>query len=182
MGLLGLEWRSRPDLLQALHHRPGQFSTIALPGRLSERVYLVCGDMIEALDLAILLDALEQHMRAEHIVLREDVGVAEAQVHVCMRREMENRVDVVLLQAFYHVARYGNIAMKEAEIRLRLQHARIVQRAAIVELVERHDVVGVGIFDGKVAYKPRPTVCIFGAVSVIWLRRNRDFSAVIRRA
>lgn len=182
MDLLGLEWRSRPDLLQALHHIPGQFSTIALPGRLRERAYLVCGDVVEALDLAILLDALEQHMRAEHIVLREDVGVAEAQVHVCMRRQVENGVNIVLLQAFDHVARYGNIAVEEAEIRLRLQHASIIQRATIVELVERNDVVCVGIFDGKVAYKPRPTVCIFGAVSVIWLRRNRDFSAVIRRA
>lgn len=126
----------------------------ALLGCPRKQAYLICGNVVKALDLAILLDALEQHMRAEHIVLREDVGVAETQIHVCMRREVENRVNVVLLQAFYHVARYGNIAVKEAEIRLRLQHASIIQRAAIVELVKGNNVVSVGIFDGKVAYKP----------------------------
>jgi hypothetical protein len=118
--------------------------------------------VVEALDLAILLDALEQHMRAEHIILREDVGVAETQVYMCVRRKVEDGVDVVLLQAFDHVARYSDIAVKEAEVRFRLQHSGIVQRAAIVQLVKGNNVVGVGIFDGKVAYKPRPTVCIFG--------------------
>jgi hypothetical protein len=114
--------------------------------------------VVEALDLPILLDALEQHVRAKHIVLREEVGVAETQVHVCMRREVEDGINIVLLQAFDHVARYGDIAVKEAEVRLRLQHARIVQRAAVVELVEGNNVVCVGIFDGKVAHQPRPTV------------------------
>jgi hypothetical protein len=118
--------------------------------------------VVEALDLAILLDALEQHMRAEHIIFREDVGVAETQVYMCVRRKVEDGVDVVLLQAFDHVARYSDIAVKEAEVRFRLQHSGIVQRAAIVQLVKGNNVVGVGIFDGKVAYKPRPTVCIFG--------------------
>lgn len=94
--------------------------------------YLVCGDVVEALDLAILLDALEQHMRAEHIVLREDVGVAETQIHVCMRREVEDSVNVVLLQAFDHITWNSDIAVEEAEVRFRLQHTRIVQRAAIV--------------------------------------------------
>jgi hypothetical protein len=131
---------------------------IALPDCLRERAYLVCGDVVEALDLAILLDALEQHMRAEHVILRENVRVAETQVYVRMRGEVEDRINIVLLQAFDHITGYGDIAVKEAEIWLRLQHARIVQRAAIVELVEGNNVVGVGIFDGKVARKPRPTV------------------------
>jgi len=74
--------------------------------------------VVEALDLAILLDALEQDMRAEHIVLREDVGVAETQVHVCVRREVEDGVNIVLLQAFDHVAWNCDIAVEEAEIRL----------------------------------------------------------------
>lgn len=114
--------------------------------------------MIEALDLAILLDALEQDVRAEHIILCENIGVAETQVHVCMRSKVKDRVNIVLLQAFDHVAWNCDIAVEEVEIWLRLQHARIVQRATVVELVERNNVVGVGILDGKVAYKPRPTV------------------------
>ena len=103
-------------------------------------------------------------MCAEYIVFRENVGVAETQVHVCVRREVEDGVNVVLLQAFDHVAWNRDIAVEEAEVRLRLQHAGIVQRAAVVELVEGNNVVGVGIFDGKVAYKPRPTI-VFLALS-----------------
>jgi hypothetical protein len=124
--------------------------------------------VVEALDLAILLDALEQHMRAKHIVLRENVGVAETQIHVRMRSKVEDGIDVVFLQAPDHVAWYGDIAVEEAEIRLRLQHARIVQRAAIVELVERHNVVVVGVFDGKMAHKPRSAVVFLALVS-LWL-------------
>jgi len=132
----------------------------------SQRTYLVCGDVVEALDLAILLDTLEQHMRAKHIVLREDVGVAETQIHVRMRSKMEDGIDVVFLQAPDYVAWNSDIAVEEAEIRLRLQHARMVQRAAIVELVKRHDVVVVGVFDGKMAHKPRSTVVFLALVSL----------------
>jgi hypothetical protein len=80
-----------------------------------------------------------------------------------MRSEVKDGIDVVFLQAPDHIARDGDIAVEEAEIRLRLQHARVVQRAAIVEPVERYDVVCVGILGGQVAHKPRSTVCIFGA-------------------
>jgi hypothetical protein len=38
----------------------------------------------------------------------------------------------VLLQAFDHITWNSDIAVEEAEVRFRLQHTRIVQRAAIV--------------------------------------------------
>jgi hypothetical protein len=82
-----------------------------------ERAYLVCGDVVESLNLAILLDALEQHMRAKHIVLREDVGVAEAQIHMGMRSKVKDDVNIVLLQTPDHVSWYGYVAMKKAEVR-----------------------------------------------------------------
>lgn len=109
-------------------------------------------------------------MRAEHIVLREDVGVAETQIHMRMRSQVKDGVNVVFLQAPDHVGGCGDIAVEEAEVRLLFQHARIVQRAAVVELVERHDVVGVGIFDGQVAHKPRSTV--------VFLARSAGFGFV----
>lgn len=117
-------------------------------------------------------------MRAENIVLRKDVGVAETQIHMRVRRKVEYGVDVVFLQALDHIARNRHIAVEEAKIRLRLQHARIVQRAAVVELVEGYHVVVVRIFDGQVAYQPGPTFCIFGAGQLSasnWLYQNRDF-------
>lgn len=140
--------------------------------------YLICRDVVESFDLSILLDALEQHVRAENIVLREDVGVAETQIHMRVRRKMEYGVDVVFLQALDDIAWNRHIAVEEAEIRLRLQHARIIQRAAVIELVEGDHVVVVRIFDGQVAYEPGPTFCIFGAGQLSasnWLYQNREF-------
>ena len=133
------------------------------------KAYLVCGDVVETLNFAILLDALEQHVGAKNIIFGEDVGVAETQIHMRMRSEMKDGVDVVFLQAPDHVAWCGDIAVEEAEVRLRLQHARIVQRAAIVQLVKGHNVVVVGIFDGKVAHKPRSTVVFLALSAQFWL-------------
>ena len=96
--------------------------------------------MVIPLDLAVLLDTLEQDVRADHIVHGEFVRIDKAQVHVRVGSEMEHGVDVVLLQAFDHVGSDGGIAVEEVEVSrlLRLQQACIVERAAIVEFVEGH--------------------------------------------
>jgi hypothetical protein len=115
------------------------------------------------LDLAILLDTLEQDVRADHVVHGKFVRVAKAQVHMRVGGEMEHGVDVVLLQAFDHVGSDGDIAVEEVEVArlLRLQQACIVERAAIVEFVEgHHDVVVSLVFNRQVAYKSRATVVI----------------------
>jgi hypothetical protein len=182
MGLLGPRCWILPDRLRELRHTPAPFSMIVLPSLLCGRTYFICGDVVESLNLAIFLDALEQHMRAENIVLREDVGVTETQIHMCMRSEMKDGVNIVLLKTPDHVAWYCDIAVEEAEIRLRLQHARIVQRTTVVELVERHNVVVVWILDGQVAHKPRSTVVFLAPVSRLLALSNRDFSALIRYA
>ena len=104
---------------------------------------LVRGNVVIPLDLAILLNALQQDMGADHIVHGEFVRVAKAQVHVRVRSKVEDSVDVVLLQAFDHVGGDGHVAVEEVEVArlLRLQQARIVERAAIVEFVKADDVV-----------------------------------------
>jgi hypothetical protein len=55
---------------------------------------------------------------------------------------MEGDVDVVLLQTPDHIARNCHVAVEEVEVSQlsRLQQARIVERAAIVEFVKEHDV------------------------------------------
>jgi hypothetical protein len=127
MGLLGPMCWILPNRLRELRHTPAPFSIIALPNTLRERAYLIRGDVVESLNLAIFLDALQQHMRAKDIILREDVGVTETQIHMCMRSEMKDGVNVVLLKTPDHVAWYCHIAVEEAEIFFFLQHARIVQ-------------------------------------------------------
>jgi hypothetical protein len=54
------------------------------------------------------------------MIVREDVRVAEAQIHMCMRSEVKDGVNIVFLETPDHVAWYCDIAVEEAEIRLRL--------------------------------------------------------------
>jgi len=121
-----------------------------------DQTHLVRGNLVIPLDLAILLDALQQDVGADDIVHGEFVRVSKAQVDVRVGGEVEDGVDVVLLQTFDHVGGDGNIAVEEVEVAqlLRLQQAGIVERAAVVEFVETDDVVVALVFDGQVAYKP----------------------------
>lgn len=107
--------------------------------------YLVCGDVVEPLDRLHNSRTLEQHMRTHDIIVGESEGVAKTQVHVALRRQMENGVDLVHFQTLEHVGFFGNITVKEAEIRSSLEHARVVQRTAVVQLIEADDIVRVGV-------------------------------------
>jgi hypothetical protein len=111
---------------------------------------LISGNVVIPLDLGILLDALQQDVRADDIVHGEFVRVAKAQVDVGVGGEVEDGVDVVFLQTFDHVGGDGHISVEEVEVSqlLRLQQARIVERAAIVEFVKGYNVVVSLVFDG----------------------------------
>lgn len=107
--------------------------------------YLVCGDVVEPLDRLHDSRTLEQHMRTHDIIVGESEGVAKTQVHMALRRQMENGVDLVHFQTLEHVGFFGNITVKEAEIRSSLEHARVVQRTAVIQLIEADDIVRVGV-------------------------------------
>lgn len=94
-----------------------------------DQTNLVRGDVIKSPDLAIRFDALQQDVRAAHIVHRKDVRVAETQIDMRVRSEVEHGVDVVFLQTLNHVGRYRHVAMEEAEVTQlpRLQHTCIVE-------------------------------------------------------
>jgi hypothetical protein len=47
------------------------------------------GNVVKSLHLAILLEALQQDVRAKHIVPRKDVRVAKTKIHVRVGGEME---------------------------------------------------------------------------------------------
>ena len=104
-------------------------------------VDLVGRDVDEAPD-ARLDRALDHDVRAVHVRLGELERVAEAQVDVGLRREVEDRVDLVRGEAAHHVLDLGHVAVVEGEVGLGVEDARVVQGRAIVELVEGDDVVG----------------------------------------
>lgn len=135
--------------------------------------------MVESLETTILLDTLEQDVRAKDVVFGEGIRVTKTQIHMRVGREVEDGVDAVIPEALQHVAWPCYIAVEEAEIWLRLQHARIVQRAAVIQLVEGYDVVMVGILDCQVAHQPRATV-LFLAQSAAAISRLALFRPGVR--
>lgn len=114
--------------------------------------------------------ALQQYMRSEHIILGERVRIAKRQVHVRLRGQMEDGVDVVLSQTAQHIGRLGDVSVEEFEIGPGFEHARVVERTAVVELVEADDVVGGRVFGDEVADQPGCT----GGMSVWRFQRLGD--------
>lgn len=105
----------------------------------------------------MLARSLEQDVCAVYVRVGELVRVAEAQVDVGLRCEVEDGVDLVLTQHALDIAWGGDVAMLEGEVRSVVEHARVVQRCAVVELVQRDDVV-VGVGEYEVPYKPAGAV------------------------
>lgn len=138
--------------------------------------------MVESPDTTILLDTLEQDVCAKHIVFGKRVRVTKTQIHMRVGREVEDGIDAVISEALQHVTWSRHIAVEEAEIRLRLQHASIVQRAAVIQLVEGYDVVMVGILYCQVAHQPRATVLFLAqsaAAICIWLCLDPGFASLL---
>lgn len=50
--------------------------------------------------------------------------------------------------------------MVECEISFVVQDPSVIQRRAVVELVEGHDIVGIGISQGQMSYKPAGAVVV----------------------
>lgn len=65
-----------------------------------------------------------------------------------MSCEVKDGVNFVALKTVHDLRRVGDVAMVEAKVSLVIEGSGVVQRGAIVELVERHNVVGVRICHG----------------------------------
>lgn len=120
-------------------------------------VDLVGRDVNEALD-ADLLGTLEEDMGAVDVGVCEAVRVAKAQVDVRLGGKVEDGVDVVALEAVNHLDGVGDVALVEAKVALLVEGACVIERGAVVKLVERDDVVGLGVGEGEVSHKPRSAV------------------------
>lgn len=101
--------------------------------------------MEESLDGLDRCHTLQQDMRTDNIVVSERIRVAETQIDMRLCSKMEDRINLVRAQALQDIIVLGEISMEELEIRSTFQHPGVVERTAIVELVEADDVVCVWV-------------------------------------
>lgn len=116
-------------------------------------VDLIGRDVDEAADV-YLFGTLQQHVGAVDIGMGKVVRVAKAQVDVRLGGKVEDCIDAVALQAVDHLGRVGDVALVKGKVALVVEHTRVVERGAVVQLVKRHDVVRVWIGQGQVAHQP----------------------------
>jgi hypothetical protein len=114
---------------------------------------LICRDVYKPSD-AMLPCALQKNMRPVYIRVGELIGVAEAEINMRLRGEMENGIDLVLPQHALDVCRRGNVSVLECKVWPAVEDARVVQCCAIVELIQRDDIVVVGVRQDQMADKP----------------------------
>jgi hypothetical protein len=74
-----------------------------------------------------------------------------------LRSEVEDCVDFVLAEHTLHFCWEGDISILEYKIVLVIEHARVVEGRAVIELVEGDDVVMPGIREDEVADEPAST-------------------------
>mmetsp|Transcript_38580 Transcript_38580/g.95418 ORF Transcript_38580/g.95418 Transcript_38580/m.95418 type:complete len:308 (-) Transcript_38580:121-1044(-) len=90
---------------------------------------------------------LKQHVRAEHVVGGEDDRVAERVVHVRLRGEVEDRVNLLRLEQVVEQVGLLDVALDELEVAQRLEVLQVLAARAVVELVEDDDFVGRVLLD-----------------------------------
>jgi hypothetical protein len=73
---------------------------------------------------------------------------------------VEDSIDLISPQTFDDISPTRYIAMEECEVRSRFQHARVVPRATVVQLVEGDDSIMVGILGHQMPNKPGCTASL----------------------
>jgi hypothetical protein len=84
-------------------------------------------------------------VRSVYVCVCELIRVAEAKVDVRLRSEMEDGVDLVLAKHALYVGRRCDVAILECEVGFVVKGARVVERCAVVELIEGDYVVVLGV-------------------------------------
>lgn len=127
-------------------------------------IYLICRNVYELVH-AMFPRSFKQHVCAIYVRVGEFVRVAEAQVDVRLRSEVEDCVNLVLAKHTLYVYWRCDISVLECEVILAIENARIVEGRAVVELVEGDDIVMAGVREDEVADEPTCT----GVQSVLFL-------------
>ena len=74
--------------------------------------------------------------RTVRVVHGERQGIAERVIHVRLRSEVHHGIDLLRLQHVREEIRGQNIALDELEVQVVLNGLEVVERRAVVELVE----------------------------------------------
>lgn len=90
----------------------------------------------------------------------ERIRVSKTQIDVGLRRKVEDGINFVSLQTVHHFRGIGDVAMVEGKVALVVESSSVVQGGAVIELVERHDVVCIGIGQSQMSDQPASTAAI----------------------
>jgi hypothetical protein len=141
--------------------RRGQYTRLAQV-RCTNRhiaIHLIRRDMYEPVH-AMFPGSLQQHMRPVYIRVGKFVRVAKAQVDMRLRCEVKNGVNLVLAKHAFHVGWRCDVAIFKREVFLLIEDPRVVEGRAVVELVERDDVVMARICENEMADEPTGTAFV----------------------
>ena len=141
--LLGEELLPEGQVLPARRGRRAERGLHALGARhLQGPVDLVGGDVVEALPLVasgLPLPApprgLKQAQGAQHVGAREGERVADAAVHVALRREVDHPVHAVALHKGAHLLEVADVRALEHVVRARLHVLQVLQIPRVGQLV-----------------------------------------------
>ena len=92
---------------------------------------LICRDVDELLDSDFLC-AFQQNVCAINVSMCEGIGVTKAQIHMRLRSEMEDGINVVSLQAIHNLGWICNVAMVECKVSFVVENSSIVEGGTIV--------------------------------------------------
>ncbi len=135
--------------------------------QLKSPIHLIRRDMIETLTLIplrqrfpILLRSLQQRKRAHDVGARERERVLDRAVHMALRSEMDDTVNLILTDHAAHLIKISDIRPHESIVRSSLDILQISEITRIRQLIKIHDMI-VRILvhkkpDNMGADKPRP--------------------------
>jgi len=101
---------------------------------------------------------------------------------VGLRSEVENGINLVALEAVHDFGGVCDVAMVECEIALVVEGAGVVQRSAVVELVEGDDIVCIGVGQGKVSYQPTCAAIVKNVLEYRWRKESAQVPAYMNPA
>jgi hypothetical protein len=102
----------------------------------------------------MLSSTFKQDVRSVYVCVRELIRVAEAEVDVRLRSEVEDGVDLVFAKHPLYVGRRCDVTILECEVGLIVKDARVVECRAVVQLVEGDYVVVLGVCEDEMADEP----------------------------
>jgi hypothetical protein len=140
-------------------------------------VHLVRRYMYEPID-AMLSRSFEQDMCAVYVRVREFIRIAEAEVDMRLRGEMEDSIDIVLPQHTLYVCRQCDVPVFECEVRSVIENSCVVERGAVVQLVEGDHIV-VWVCEDQMAYEPASSAPVSDWMYSKWMSRDTQLATLM---